>query len=469
MRLSFIADLRGPLPGRWSLVAITLLLGLSGCLSQVEGEEVGATAEGLTAAQRRERAGDIRDAAAARGLTQGWLFAGIADAETTMSHCWSELTWACQGPTSPDCGGGPIVAGAADGPCSDRQGGLGMFQFDAGTYDQTLAREGERILTISGNTDAAVDFVIDMVIRSDFVAGVSTASEAIAWMNGVSRTDDVALDAWASTVTRYYNGCPTTGSCWSERFARYRRIASSVHDEMGATFWGETTGGGGSGGGGSGGGGDGGGTGGTGGTMTGVAHSGAFVDQSFPAAGEPFTLAPGEERYGYFELRNTGTDTWAPGFTFLGTVLPRDGESALYGPDWTAPHRAASVERSVAPGEVARFGFTVRAPLVPGEYRQAFNLVEEGVGFFADVGVAPSDMEISVMVTDVGSGGGTGGSDPGGEPLPGSDPTPGEGGAGHPGSGGVVGGCSASGGSGSTALAPFLVALGLVSRRRRRR
>ncbi|NIS33508.1 MAG: hypothetical protein GWN07_23530, partial [Actinobacteria bacterium] len=238
-----------------------------------------------------------------------------------MSHCWSELTWACQGPTSPDCGGGPIVAGAGDGPCSERQGGLGMFQFDAGTYDDTLAREGDRILTISGNTDAAVDFVVDMVIRSEFIAGVSTAADAIAWMNGVSRTDDVALDSWASTVTRYYNGCPTSGSCWSDRFPRYRRYAVNVHDEMGASFWGDTSGG-------DPGGGDPGTDPGTGG-MTGVPHSGEFVSQSFPRAGAPFLLGPGEERHGYFELRNTGTDVWNPGFTFLGTVLPRDGESDL--------------------------------------------------------------------------------------------------------------------------------------------
>ena len=34
--------------------------------------------------------------------------------------------------------GGPIIAGGADGPCADMQGGLGMFQFDAGTYQQTV-------------------------------------------------------------------------------------------------------------------------------------------------------------------------------------------------------------------------------------------------------------------------------------------------------------------------------------------
>src|SRR4051812_3252844 len=73
----------------------------------------------------------IRDAAAARGIGNAYLLAGIANDETGLAMCWSEAQWACQGPSSPDCGGGPVIAGAADGPCSAQQGGLGMFQFDA--------------------------------------------------------------------------------------------------------------------------------------------------------------------------------------------------------------------------------------------------------------------------------------------------------------------------------------------------
>ncbi len=448
-----------------ALLMLTPLLG--GCLSQVgevDGEEVGAARSNLTGTQRRDRAGDIRDAAAARGMTEGWLLAGIADAETQMSHCWSELTWACQGPTSPDCGGGPIVAGAGDGACSLMQGGLGMFQFDAGTFDDTLAREGSRILTIAGNTDAAVDFVVDMVIRSTYISGVSTNAEAIAWMNGVA-TDNSRLEPWAQTVTRYYNGCRETSSCWSERLPRYRSFAVNVHDEMGTTFW------------------DVGGTpppvpdAGTG-TDSGTpppttsTYGAEFVGQSFPRAGSPFELAPGEERLGYFEFRNVGTTTWTPGFTFLGTVDPRDGASDFYGPDWTAPHRAASVPRSVTPGNTGLFEFTLRAPTVAGQYRQSFNLVEEGQGWFADLGTGPRDGDLTIIVDVIeGLTPGTGaGTDAGTDPI--IDPPGADGGIGHPGDGRLSSGCSTTNVPPPTSYGlGFLVAIALFRRpltRRRR-
>jgi hypothetical protein len=204
------------------------------------GDRLGVSVDSLTAAQRRARAGEIRDAARASGIEQGWLLAGIADAETNMSHCWSELTWACMGPNSDDCGGGPVVAGAADGPCSARQGGLGMFQFDAGDFDDTLAREGARILSISGNVAAAVDFVAAMVVRSTYVPDVADRAQAIAWMNGV-RIDNARWDPWVRTVTHYYNGCTPTASCWTARYAHYRDRTADVHDEMGAAFWSEAS------------------------------------------------------------------------------------------------------------------------------------------------------------------------------------------------------------------------------------
>ncbi|NIS33507.1 MAG: hypothetical protein GWO04_27690, partial [Actinobacteria bacterium] len=96
---------------------------------------------------------------------------------------------------------------------------------------------------------------------------------------------------------------------------------------------------------------------------------------------------------------------------------------------------------------------TVRAPTTPGEYRQAFNLVEEGVGFFADVGVAPPDMELVVTVTDGSHPGGEGG-DPAVDP--GTDPS-GELPAGRRTGGGVVGGCSATTTPDATSLAPLLL------------
>ncbi len=362
----------------WSGSMRPLLVGLLLCLALAceasrpplaVGDEVGAAEAQLSAAERRTRAGQIRDAAAANGITQGWLLAGIADAETGMSHCWSELTWACQGPSSPDCGGGPVVAGAGDGPCSLRQGGLGMFQFDAGTFEDTLRREGERILTIAGNVAAAVDFTVSMVIRSAYVPGVDTREQAIAWMNGV-RIGNSRWDPWIRTVTHYYNGCAPSYSCWSSRYAHYRDNTVGVYEEMGAGFWD---------------------------VGPGAGFAAEYVSQSFPLASEPFVLAPGATSAGSIEMRNTGTEPWTPGMTFLGTTEPRDVASPLAGPDWVSPSRPATVDRTVAPGETGRFSFTVQAPDAPGEYTQFFNLVQEDVAWFSSPGDRQLEVRVQVM------------------------------------------------------------------------
>ena len=324
----------------------------------------------LTSAERRVRAAQIRDAAAANGITQGWLLAGIADAETRMSHCWSELTWACQGPASADCGGGPVVAGAGDGPCSIRQGGLGMFQFDAGTFEDTLRREGDRVLSIAGNVAAAVDFTPSMVIRSTYVSGVDNRDQAIEWMNGV-RIGNGRWDAWIRTVTHYYNGCRPSYSCFSSRYAHYRDNTTGVYDEMGADFWNATP-----------------------------DWAGSFVAQSFPFARDDFEVAAGGEVAGFIEMWNDGQEPWRPGEVFLGTTQPRDVDSPIAASDWVSGHRAATVDRVVSPGETGRFSFSVRGPDVAGDYAQFFNLVREGVAWFSDQGGPPDDqLQVRVTVT----------------------------------------------------------------------
>jgi len=125
-----------------------------------------------------------------------------------------------------------------------------------------------------------------------------------------------------------------------------------------------------------------------------------FVDQSFPLASMPFELAPGAESPGYIEMRNTGAEAWRPGEVFLGTTEPRDVDSPLAGPDWSNPHRAATVDAITEPGEVGRFSFTVRAPSAAGEYAQHFNLVREGVSWFSESG-GPADGQLQVRVTVV--------------------------------------------------------------------
>ena len=192
--------------------------------------------DALDAAQRRDRFEKLRVGAKRAGVDNALLFAGIASAETNLAHCWSEATWACPGPDTDACDGGPVIAGAADGPCEARQGGLGLFQFDAGDYDETLAREGERILTIEGSLAAAVAFMITRLRGSAYV-DIASDEEALAFMNGV-RVDAPSFDAWLSTVTHYYNGCsPERCSLFQRRFSNYEKHTLDVLDEMGEAYW----------------------------------------------------------------------------------------------------------------------------------------------------------------------------------------------------------------------------------------
>src|SRR5689334_19634626 len=113
---------------------VLLLATTTGCIVGTDGDEASEEEGGakeVALSVKRQRYEQIREAARARGMTNAFLLAGIANDETNLAMCWSEATWACQGPASPDCGGGPIIAGSADGPCGNQQGGLGMFQFDA--------------------------------------------------------------------------------------------------------------------------------------------------------------------------------------------------------------------------------------------------------------------------------------------------------------------------------------------------
>lgn len=186
----------------------------------------------LTAAQRKARATLIRDTAAASGMTNAALLAGIGEVETNFAHCWSEATWACQGPASSSCGGGPVIAGASDGPCSQQQGGLGMFQFDSGTYQQTINTYGPGIVTIQGNTDAVIPFLVTRAKQS--VAGIDTDAEALAWMNSIRiRDGDAEYEKWLYFVAWRYNGCM---GCTTQ-INKYRAGTNKLRDEFGPTFW----------------------------------------------------------------------------------------------------------------------------------------------------------------------------------------------------------------------------------------
>lgn len=217
---------------------------LAGCApldASIDDDSEGAedVVDPLTSAQKLPRYEKIRQAARQSGIAKnGFLFAGIANDETGLAMCWSEATWACKGPSSPDCGGGPIIAGSADGPCSSQQGGLGMFQFDAGTYGQTIAKYGNDVLTVDGQIASAVDYVVNMVKMSDYTTDAETDAKAFAWINNFDANDPVLRDQWIKTVVRYYNGCQQGWSCWGPRYQTYSEGLELAIDEPGGLgFW----------------------------------------------------------------------------------------------------------------------------------------------------------------------------------------------------------------------------------------
>ena len=192
----------------------------------------------LSASVKAQRYAVIRDAARVHGIDNAYLLAGIANDETNLAMCWSEATWACQGPSSPDCGGGPVIAGAADGPCSSQQGGLGMFQFDAGTYAQTVGQYGQDVLTVAGQTAHAIDYVTNMVKISAYTTDAETDDKARAWIDRFDPNDGALVDQWIRTVVRYYNGCQEGWSCWSERYQTYSDgFHLAISEPGGLAFW----------------------------------------------------------------------------------------------------------------------------------------------------------------------------------------------------------------------------------------
>ncbi len=116
-------------------------------------------------------------------------------------------------------------------------------------------------------------------------------------------------------------------------------------------------------------------------------HS-AFVDQSaFP------TLAPGATTQLTVRFRNTGTAAWLRGAPGQQANLGINGDDRTFAAlgmsvSWLAPDRpAAQSEASVAPGAIATFTFTVRAPASPGTYRIPLRPVIDGRVWMEDQGV----------------------------------------------------------------------------------
>ncbi|HVH44272.1 MAG TPA: hypothetical protein VM925_18095 [Labilithrix sp.] len=222
-----------------ALLSLTAVVSASCTQEQGEEPEVERATSELNTAERASKYGMIRDSARAHGIGgTAYLLAAIAFSETGLAHCWSEATWACQGPRSADCGGGPVIAGAGDGPCNIQQGGLGMFQFDAGTFTDTLNRYGNEVLLVDGQVRHVIDYVVNMVRISDYTWDAETDSKALAWINRFDVNNGALRDQWIKTVVRYYNGCLPSWSCWGPRYNHYNQGLDQVLGDTGGTgYW----------------------------------------------------------------------------------------------------------------------------------------------------------------------------------------------------------------------------------------
>ena len=112
-----------------------------------------------------------------------------------------------------------------------------MFQFDAGTFTDTLNTYGSDVLTVAGNTSHALDYVINMVKISAYTTNAGTDAKALQWVIDFDLSNSTLRDQWIKTVTHYYNGCQPGWSCWSQRYNHYNDSLQTVIDETGLPFW----------------------------------------------------------------------------------------------------------------------------------------------------------------------------------------------------------------------------------------
>jgi hypothetical protein len=113
-----------------------------------------------------------------------------------------------------------------------------MFQFDAGTFTDTLNVYGSNILTVDGQIEHAIAYVTNMVKISVYTTNAETDAKARAWINNFDPGNATLRDQWIKTVLRYYNGCQPTWSCWSPRYQTYSDgYNRAINDPGGLGFW----------------------------------------------------------------------------------------------------------------------------------------------------------------------------------------------------------------------------------------
>jgi SAM-dependent methyltransferase len=108
----------------------------------------------------------------------------------------------------------------------------------------------------------------------------------------------------------------------------------------------------------------------------------------------PAQLLPGERAAVSLDVRNIGDGAWEGMELNAGNHWLRDDDVVQQDDGRTR------LEQPWLPGERRRVSVTVTAPEAPGAYRLQFDLVHEGIAWFADLGSRPAE-----VATGVGSAG----------------------------------------------------------------
>ena len=126
---------------------------------------------------------------------------------------------------------------------------------------------------------------------------------------------------------------------------------------------------------------------------------------SAPPHSFPKTMVSGSTATATVTYQNKGTKAWSTDKTRLGTTKPQDRKSPFYSSgSWLGQNRPASADKAAKTDESASFSFTLTAPAVckATSYKEAFNLLQEGVAWFSDSGQggpADDDLTVEIQVT----------------------------------------------------------------------
>ncbi len=224
--------------GRAATLVVAALVACETTTDPTRAVEPEPDAPRLSSALLEERCDQIKETAAERGITNPVVIAGIANHETHLVQCLSEWPIHCAGPHSDECNG-PVLAGSGDGPCWQRQGGLGMFQFDAGNYDQTLASYGHDILDVAGNVDAGIDVIIHKLRVCQHTSAIATSDQAAIELINRATPGTADYEAYISTMASCYNGCqPHYTSCSHQGMRNnYKAGVQGLIDALGEEYW----------------------------------------------------------------------------------------------------------------------------------------------------------------------------------------------------------------------------------------